>query len=258
MMSLEHPADIRHKKILVAGGTSGMGKILVETFPNLGAKVVFFGRRENEGKAIAEASGAKFIQCDISDRDALQEHMAAAVEHLGGLDILVNAAGISPGAKAEDITLEQWNEVMEINSTGTYLTNVLAFPYLKEKGGAILNFSSAGGIQGYPNKAHYAASKGAVTAWVRSIAKEWAPYNIRVNAIAPAIWTPMYDKTRAAMTADQLAAHDQLLAVSIPLGGKLGDVEQDFLPVVRFLCSEDARFMTGQIFAIDGGALMLR
>ena len=147
---------------------------------------------------------------------------------------------------------------MDINSTGTFLTNTLSFPHLKQRGGAILNFSSAGGIQGYPNKAHYAASKGAVSAWVRSIAKEWGQYNIRVNAIAPAIWTPMYDKTRASMNPEQLAAHDEMLKASIPLGGKLGDVEKDYLPVMRFLCSDDAKFMTGQMFAIDGGAIMLR
>lgn len=257
-MSLEKPADIHGKKIIITGGTSGMGKILVERFPALGAKLVFFGRTADKGEALANGSGAHFIQADVADKASISRAMDEAVAHLGGLDILINTAGISPGAKAEDIELDEWNEVMDINSTGTFLTNTLAFPHLKQRGGAILNFSSAGGIQGYPNKAHYAASKGAVSAWVRSIAKEWGQYNIRVNAIAPAIWTPMYDKTRASMNPEQLAAHDEMLKASIPLGGKLGDVEKDYLPVMRFLCSDDAKFMTGQMFAIDGGAIMLR
>jgi NAD(P)-dependent dehydrogenase (short-subunit alcohol dehydrogenase family) len=257
-MSIDKPACINGKKIIIAGGTSGMGQALVEHFPAMGARIVFFGRNETKGNALAQQSGAHFMQVDVTKEEALKAAMAAAVERLGGLDVLINTSGISPGKKAEDIRLNEWNEVMDINATGTYLTNVIAFPYLKNNGGTILNFSSAGGIQGYPGKAHYAASKGAVAAWIRSIAREWAPYNIRVNGIAPAIWTPMYEKTRASMTEEQLREHDAMMAKAVPLGGKLGDVVHDFVPIIRFLCSEDARFMTGQIFAIDGGTLMMR
>jgi NAD(P)-dependent dehydrogenase (short-subunit alcohol dehydrogenase family) len=235
-----------------------MGQAMVEAFPGMGAHVVFFGRNTDKGNALARSSGAHFLEVDVADEDSVKQGLERAVDHLGGLDVLVHAAGIAPGSKAENITLAQWNEVMSINATGTFLTNVHAFPYLKDRGGVILNFSSAGGINGYAGKAHYAASKGAVAAWVRSLAKEWGHYNIRVNAIAPAIWTPMYDKTRASMSAEQLKQHDQMMANAVPLGGKLGDVTADFLPVMRFLCSDDSKFMTGQLFAIDGGVLMVR
>ena len=251
-------SDISGKKIIITGGTSGMGQALVEAFPALGAQVVFFGRNTEKGEALAASSGARFIKVDVVSETETRRGIADAVEHLGGLDVLVHASGIAPGAKAEDISLADWNEVMTTNATGTYLTNVIAFPYLKAKGGAILNFSSAGGVNGYPGKAHYAASKGAVAAWVRSLAAEWGKYNIRVNAIAPAIWTPMYDKTRASMTAEQLAQHDARMKGAVPLGGKLGDVKTDFIPVMRFLCSDDSRFMTDQIFSVDDDVLMVR
>lgn len=247
------------KRIIVTGGASGMGQSLVEALPATGAKVISFDLSEETGKSIAEAAGAIFIACNVADEASVNDAVKNAVSELGGLDVLIHAAGIAPGSPAESITLDSWNKVMGINATGTFLTNLAVFPYFKEQGGGnILNFASAAGIQGYVGKAHYAASKGAVVAWVRSLAAEWGKYNIRVNAIAPAIWTPMYDKTRASMSEEQLNRHDAMMKQAVPLGGKLGNAKEDFFPIMKFLCSDDAHFMTGQVFAIDGGTLMLR
>lgn len=128
---------------------------------------------------------------------------------------------------------------------------------MKEHGGHIINFTSASAFINSPGQAHYGASKGAVNVWSRTIAFEWMKYNIRVNMIAPCIKTPMYEQMRAMMTPEQLAAHDASLA-NLCLGGQLGDMETDFIPVMAFMASDSSKFITGQTISIDGGIMMVR
>ena len=246
------------RRIIVTGGASGMGEGLVRALPAMGARVVSLDLNADAGARVAREAGATFLTVDVTDKASVDAATNEAVAALGGPDVLIHAAGIAPGAPAESIPPEQWLEAIAVNATGTFLINQAVFPHLKDRGGAIINFASSAGIKGYPGKAAYAAAKGAVVAWVRSIASEWGRYNIRVNAIAPTIWTPMYDKTRGSMSAGQLAAHDAALKVAIPIGGKLGDIRRDLVPVVAFLASDGAHFMTGQIIPVDGGALMMR
>ena len=246
------------RRIIVTGGASGMGEGLVRALPAMGARVVSLDLNADAGARVAGEAGATFLGVDVTDKASVDAATNQAVAALDGLDVLIHAAGIAPGAPAESIPPEQWLEAIAVNATGTFLVNQAVFPHLKDRGGAIINFASSAGIKGYPGKAAYAAAKGAVVAWVRSIASEWGRYNIRVNAIAPTIWTPMYDKTRDSMSADQLAAHYAALKVAIPIGGKLGDIRRDLVPVVAFLASDGAHFMTGQIIPVDGGALMMR
>lgn len=250
-------ARLEGRRIIVTGGASGMGAGVVRALPRLGAKVVSLDRAP-EGRAIARAAGAGFIAVDVTDEAGVARAVADAVATLGGLDVLIHAAGVAPGAPADTLPLSQWNAALSVNATGTFLMNQAVYPYLRQNGGAIINFASAAGLEGYPGKAAYAAAKGAVVAWTRSIAREWAPHGIRVNAVAPAIWTPMYDATRAAMTPEQLASHDQGMHRAIPLGGRLGDIDRDFAPVIAFLASDDARFITGQVLPVDGGAVLVR
>lgn len=245
------------KRIVVTGGTSGMGEGVVRAFPSLGAKVAFWGRNENAGKKISEETGAAFIKTDVSSKDSVDEAMKKSAELLGGIDVLVHAAGVGPHCPAEQIEFADWKTTLEINATGTFLTNEAVFPYMKDTGGNIINFTSASAFINSPGQAHYAASKGAVNCWSRTIAKEWMRYNIRVNMIAPCIKTPMYEQMRAMMTPEQLAAHDADLA-GLCLGGQMGDMGTDFVPVMAFMASDSSKFITGQTISIDGGIMMVR
>jgi NAD(P)-dependent dehydrogenase (short-subunit alcohol dehydrogenase family) len=251
-------SEIAGLRIVITGGASGMGEALVKDFARHGAKVMSFDITDAAGQEIAAAAGATFMHCDVSDEASVEAAFASATAVLGGLDVLVHAAGVAPGAPAEAITLSGWEKVFAVNARGTFLTNQTAFGYLKQHGGRIINFASAAGISGLPNKAHYAATKGAVIAWTRTIAKEWGQYGITANCIAPAIETPMYLKTRSLMSAEALAALDAKLAADMPLDGKLGDPDRDLAPVLRFLAGPGSRFITGQIFAVDGGLTMVR
>lgn len=249
---------IENKRIIVTGGSSGMGAALVTGYSKAGAKVVSMDINAIDGETIATQAGAGFVCCDVSDELSVKSSVAGAAEMLGGGDVLVHAAGISPTtADPEELSVALFEKVMTVNMTGTMLLNREIFAHFQDKGGKIINFASGMGVLGAPKKAHYAASKGAVIAWTRSLASAWGKYGITVNAIAPAIWTPMYEATRAQMTAEELKAHEADQARKRPLKGKLGDVERDFLPFMIFLASDGAGFLTGQLYKIDGGGLML-
>lgn len=235
-----------------------MGAAVSSSFAADGAHVVSFDIDDAEGARIAAEAGATFIHCDVSDEASVARAFDRVARELGGLDVLVHAAGIAPGKAAQDITASGWDKIFAVNARGTFLTNQAAFGLMKDKGGRIINFASAAGITGLPNKAHYSATKGAVIAWTRTVAQEWGRNGITVNCVSPAIETPMYRKTRSLMTPEALSALDAKLAADMPIDGRLGDPDRDLVPVLRFLAGPGSRFITGQILSVDGGLTMVR
>ncbi|WP_236201016.1 SDR family NAD(P)-dependent oxidoreductase [Pseudomonas pseudonitroreducens] len=253
------------KRIIVTGGARGIGACVVKAYVEEGARVASFDVLDDLGRAVVEELGARFsgrvryFHCDIADATQVRGGFDQAIQWLGGLDVLANVAAVERTAPAESIGGDDWNLIFDVNVRGTLHTNQVAFPFLRDAGGGrIINFGSAAGLNGMPGAAHYAASKGAVLAWTRTLAQEWACHGIRVNAVAPMIWTPMYDAHRAKMSADELAAHDQMMSRIVPLGGKLGDAERDLAPVMVFLAGEGSQFITGQTLCVDGGTIPIR
>src|SRR5207244_12147811 len=165
--------------------------------------------------------------CDISRRAEVDDVFGRAVAAMGGLDVLANVAGVERGTPAEDIADAECDLVFAVNVKGTLYTNQAAFRHMKERGGRIINFGSGAGIRGQRGSAHYSAAKAAVMAWTRTVAQEWAGHGITVNAVVPAIWTPMYDAHRARMSEAERTIHDLAMQHVVPLGGRLGDPDRD-------------------------------
>ncbi len=252
-------------RIVVTGGARGIGGSAVAAFARAGATVTSLDLLDELGEQVAAAATsagpgrARYIHCDITDRAAVESAFAQAAGAMGGIDRLVNVAAVERRAPAEQISDADWDLTLNVNVRGTFLTNQLAFPHLVAAGGGrIVNYASGAAFYPYVGGAHYSASKGAVISWTRTIAHEWAPHGIAANVVCPAMWTPMYEESRARYSPEQLVEHEAKMKQRIPLGGRLGDPDADMAPVLVFLLSEDARFINAQVISVDGGMVPLR
>jgi 3-oxoacyl-[acyl-carrier protein] reductase len=252
-MTVPH-SPLAGRRILITGGATGIGAAAVRVLHEAGARVVATYHRTAPAGDVAPVV---WLQCDVRDAEAVESTFCTAVEELGGLDVLVNAAGLWQAGVPGHITSDEIDFLLATNVKGTILTNQAAHAVMRGNGGRIINFGSSEAVMGSPISAVYAATKGAVQAWTRSAAKAWGADRITVNALAPAVQTPGADRLREFLGPDAAAFIDQQMKLSIPLGGKLGDPADDLGPVLVFLASEGAGFITGQLIPVDGGLAMV-
>ena len=240
---------LRGKRVLVTGGASGIGAATAKRFLEEGARVVVLdfndeGLRRIE-KLLPSLSGT--ISADVSDADAVARAFGELDRLLGGLDVLINNAGISAPRPFVDITPEQWRRMIDVNLNGVFfVAQQAARRMLAGDGGVIVNMGSTNGLMGYPLSADYNASKAGVIELSRSMALELAP-KVRVNSVCPGfILTPMQE---AEYTPEMMRDFES----KVPLK-RLGHPEE-VAALFAFLASDDAAFITGHYFVIDGGEI---
>jgi NAD(P)-dependent dehydrogenase (short-subunit alcohol dehydrogenase family) len=226
-----NPFELKGKTAVVTGGARGIGAATVKLFREAGARV----------EVLDLETG-----CDVTDEQAVR----AAYARIGEIDLLVNNAGRAARKPAVELSLEEWNQVVALNLTATFVCSRLAHPYMKQRaGGAIVNLASIMGFSGglFPN-ASYQASKGGVVNLTRALALEWAADNIRVNAVAPTY-------VRTGLTVPIFSSPEVLKIVMshTPLG-RLPEVD-DIAAAILYLCSPAARCVTGITLPVDSGYL---
>ncbi len=247
-------ATLENKVALVTGATSGIGKAAALALGIAGAKVVFSGRRDQEGEATAALirdAGAEclFVRSDVSSEEDVKALIQKTIEAYGRLDCAFNNAGIDPPSKPlHEQSIEDFDKLMAINVRGLFLCMKYEIQQMLSQGsGVIVNNSSIGGLIGFPGVSPYIASKHAVMGLTRSAALDYAKQGIRINAVNPGfIATEMIDRL-----VDQMGGTANDLASTVPMG-RMGQAEEIAQAIV-FLCSDAASYITGQPLIVDGG-----
>ena len=240
---------LKGKRVLITGGAGGIGTATVARFLEEGARVVVLDRDETALRRIEQDLPAlsAVIKADVTDAGDVGRAFEELDRLCGGLDVLINNAGISLRHRFVDISPQEWRQVMDVNLDGVfYVAQQAARRMLADEGGVILNMGSTNGLMGYHYYADYNASKAGVIELTRSMALELAP-SVRVNAICPGfILTPMQE-------VEYTQEEQRAFASKLPLD-RLGRPE-DVAALFAFLASDDASWITGQCFVIDGGEI---
>jgi NAD(P)-dependent dehydrogenase (short-subunit alcohol dehydrogenase family) len=248
--------SIQGKSAIVTGAGRGLGQAMANSLAQAGAAVAIFDINREDAESAAAAirafgGQAMAIAIDVTDSQQVQEGIQNVGDAFGGVDILVNNAGVTSRSPFEDLEEDDWERILHVNLGGIYqCSRWVAKRWISEKKpGAMINIASISGLVGNRGglNSHYCATKGGVIALTRSLAVEWAPYRIRVNAIAPGYFvTPMTDRLKNI----NRAFYDELVG-RVPLG-RFGE-GSDLAGAVIYLASQASIFVTGHILVIDGG-----
>jgi NAD(P)-dependent dehydrogenase (short-subunit alcohol dehydrogenase family) len=243
------------QRVIVTGAAQGIGRAVALHVASPGVYLAVWdvkrdGVEETAKLCHEKGAVARAWAVDVGDADAIEAAVVAFERAWGKPDGLVNNAGIFPRARSLDMKLAEWEEVLRVNLTGTFVTARAVAARMKDLGrGAIVNTASGRALAGAANGAHYAASKGGIIALTKSLALDWAAYGIRVNCVIPGLTDTA--QPRVEMGDNELYA----AGARIPMG-RIGRPE-DIAAVVAFLLSDDSGYMTGQSVAANGGAIMV-
>ncbi len=238
---------------IVTGAGRGIGRGIALGYAREGADLVLVSRTATDLEEVAagvreQGRKALIAPADVREPDSVQSVIDAALAQFGHIDILVNAAGIPMVSPTTELSIDDWRRALDINLTGSFLFAQAAGKVMIAQGsGSIINIGSLHSFQGIPMRAAYAASKGGVLQFTRSLAVEWAPMGVRVNCISPGwIRTPLQDQLVAAGKLDRAP-----IIARTPVR-RIGEVEDIVGPAI-FLASDESSFMVGEQMVIDGG-----
>ena len=249
---MDYFSELRGKKVLVTGGSKGLGLDIALAFAGLGAKVVITGRQES---ALEEAvsrlkelqSDSSYITADMKDVASVRRMVDEATERMGGLDVLVNNAGVNIPKPAEEVTEEDWDQIIDTNLKGLFFCSQQAGKYMiPNKSGKIINIVSQMAFVGYYNRTAYCSSKGGAVQLTKALAVEWAKHHIKVNAVAPT-----FVETEMTKTMFENRDFYEDVMNRIPLGELARPA--DITGAVLFLASDMGNFITGETIKVDGG-----
>jgi len=246
---------LKNKIAVITGAGTGIGRAIALSFTREGAKVALVGRRKDLLKAVAEEAGGSTLVLagDVSQRRDIDRILAETAAHFGGVNVLVNNAGILHIGTAEEITEEQWDETFNINVRGLWLLSRSVLPHMRKVGGgSIINVASVLGINGARKRAAYAPSKGAVVLLTKCMAVDYGHENIRVNALCPSFVETDLTAEVIRKAPDPKAVRAERISVH-PLG-RLGQ-PGDMAGLAVFLASDESSWMTGATLPVDGGYL---
>ncbi len=238
------------KTVVVTGGSRGIGKAIVEKFASEGYNVLL-NYNKSEFSAVETAkkyNNVDVFKADISSPKDVEAMINYAISKYKKIDVLINNAGIASNGLLQDLSLEEWNHLFEVNVTGTFLVTREILPHMiSEKAGKIINISSVWGMVGASNEVAYSATKAAIIGFTKALAKEVGPSNITVNSIAPGIVMTDMVSNLSVEEFDQIRNE-------IPLG-ELGGTE-DIADAAFYLASDSAKYITGQVLSPNGGWVM--
>lgn len=242
---------LKDKRLVIVGAATGNGKAVATAAVAEGARVVIADLAVDQGQATAREIGAEFTRCDVADEASVRAMVSGAVETMGGLDGLVNNAGLQRASALDKITVDDWDSLMAVNTRGVFLATREAVPHLRAAGGgSIVNTSSLAGKRGGPGIAAYAASKGAVMAFTTATALELARDRIRVNSVCPGfIDTPFNNPAIAFMGGRE--EQEKIVERMVPLGRQA--VPEEVAPLYVYLLSDESAYVTAQALSVDGG-----